>query len=742
MNTHILGIRHHGPGCARHLREALETIRPDLILVEGPPEAEALLQWADDQMQPPVALLFHETETPRNSVFYPFAVFSPEWQAIQYAREHRIPLRFMDLPATHNLAWHTLKNTDEVPEETTETAIHADPTGYLAEAAGYADGEKWWEAMFEQRRDGMAMFEAIAEAMTTLRQTLALPETRYEQTREAWMRKTIRQAEREMYSEVAIICGAWHVPALATMPKQKDDNELLKGLPKVKTEGTWVPWTYERLSLGSGYGAGIVSPGWYHHLWQHPQDDGTIWQTSVATLFRQKDMDISTAHVIEAVRLGHTLAAIRALPFAGLDEMNEATTTVMCMGDSFPMQLIHNGLVVSNRMGVVPDGIPRPPLQADIEKQQKKLRLPVSVDYKDYQLDLRKENDLERSIFLNRLQLLHIHWGTKMTATGKGTFREEWRLQWNTSYLIDIIAMGTWGNTLPEAATAYVLHQLNTATLTDVTNLLQHSLLADLPEVTDALTNRLANVAASAGDVLQLMEVVPGLVQMARYGNVRQNDTEKLTQVAEGIITRICIALPPACCGVSDDAATDLLEQMSALNEAINTLQHADSSYLWEQALQAIASNQQSAPILNGYAVRFLYDRRMLEGDELNRYLSFALSVTNAPATAAGWLEGFLRGSGMILLLDDVLWHTIETWMASLPEDAFIAVLPLLRRTFAHFSHAERRKMGEKAKNNTAAQPTKTQVAEAGIDHQRALQALPIVHRLLGITSPANNTTA
>jgi hypothetical protein len=302
--------------------------------------------------------------------------------------------------------------------------------------------------------------------------------------------------------------------------------------------------------------------------------------------------------------------------------------------------------------------------------------------------------------------------------------------------------MGTWGNTLPEAATAYTLHELNTAALTDVTNMLQHSLHADLPQVTDALVNRLANVAASAGDVLQLMEAVPDLVQMARYGNVRQNDTEKLTQVAGGIITRICIALPPACCGVSDDAATNLLEKMSALNEAINTLQHADSSGLWEQALEAIAGNQQSAAILNGYAVRFLYDRRMLDGDELNRYLSFALSAANAPATAAGWLEGFLRGSGMILLLDDKLWQTIELWMASLPEDVFIAVLPLLRRTFALFSHAERRKMGEKAKNNTSSMPTKTQVAEAGIDHQRALQALPIVHRLLGIITPANTTSA
>ena len=38
MAVHLLGIRHHGPGSARHVREALEELGPDIILIEGPPE--------------------------------------------------------------------------------------------------------------------------------------------------------------------------------------------------------------------------------------------------------------------------------------------------------------------------------------------------------------------------------------------------------------------------------------------------------------------------------------------------------------------------------------------------------------------------------------------------------------------------------------------------------------------------------------------------------------------------------
>ncbi len=70
-------------------------------------------------------------------------------------------------------------------------------------------------------------------------------------------------------------------------------TSLLKGLPKVKAECTWIPWTYDRLTFRSGYGAGIDSPGWYHYLWHHPEDDGTWWVSRIAALLRKKDMDIS-----------------------------------------------------------------------------------------------------------------------------------------------------------------------------------------------------------------------------------------------------------------------------------------------------------------------------------------------------------------------------------------------------------------------------------------------------------------
>ncbi|HET7898930.1 MAG TPA: DUF5682 family protein, partial [Flavisolibacter sp.] len=532
MSVHVLGIRHHGPGSARAVRSYLEELRPDIVLVEGPPEADGILQWAtSEELKPPVAILCYQPENPKQSVFYPFAEFSPEWQAIQFAKKNKIPIRFFDLPMAHQFALDKLE-VDEKPAETapspeplnSEVAqpeqdvvveVRRDPMSFLAEAAGYEDGEKWWEQMFEYRRDGEQVFEAVAEAMQSLREHLPDKEDRREGLREAHMRKMIRQAEREMYTTIAVVCGAWHAPALIHMPKQKEDNELLKGLPKVKVDCTWIPWTYQRLSYYSGYGAGIQSPGWYEHTWHHPTDDGTRWMSKVASLFRQKGMDTSVAHVIEAVRLAETLAVLRGLTKAGLEELNEATLSVLCNGEDILLQLIHDELIVRNKLGEVPSAIPKPPLQVDIEKLQKSLRLPPTADFKDYTLDLRKEGDLARSIFLHRLRLLEIAWGTPSQITGKGTFKEQWRLQWNPNFSIAIIDKGSWGNTVEEAANKYLIHQAEkTTTIQTIAHYLEEALPAELHAAIEVLIRQLDHLSAASGDVVQLMEAIPPLVNV------------------------------------------------------------------------------------------------------------------------------------------------------------------------------------------------------------------------------------
>jgi hypothetical protein len=94
----VFGIRHHGPGSALRLREALHQYQPDLVLVEGPPEGNPLLETAEmPALKPPLAILVYNPKALKQASFYPFARFSPEWVAIEHAQEVMVPVRFIDL---------------------------------------------------------------------------------------------------------------------------------------------------------------------------------------------------------------------------------------------------------------------------------------------------------------------------------------------------------------------------------------------------------------------------------------------------------------------------------------------------------------------------------------------------------------------------------------------------------------------------------------------------------------------
>jgi hypothetical protein len=743
MPHHIFGIRHHGPGSARSLVQALTALQPDCILVEGPPEADSILPLAvHEQMQPPVALLLFAPDEPQRAVYYPFAAFSPEWQAIHYALAQQIPVHFMDLPV--GISFARDKAAEENPTESTEVPndsaiIRRDPLALLAEVAGYADSERWWEHMVEERQDSSQLFQAILEAMTALRSEVDADcprdtaEHEREQLREAHMRKTIRQAHKDGFQTIAVVCGAWHAPVLQTLPAVKADDALLKGLPKLKTTAAWVPWTHERLSSASGYGAGVDAPGWYAHIWHQPHNLTTRWLTHVAHTFRAQGIDISSAHIIETVRLAETVAAMRNRPRPGLAELNEAVQSVMLFGDATPMQLLHRKLLIGEALGSVPDETPQTPLQQDLAQEQKRLRLKPSASDEDLLLDLRKPADLERSYLLRRLQMLGIDWGKGgKRANGKGTFKESWRTLWQPEFAIRLIEAGLWGNTLAEAATHKLVKQTqDTHSLERLASMAHESLYANLPNAVDVLMQRLQAEAAISNDIVHLIQALPELARLLRYGDVRKTSVKQVSHVVTGMVTRICIGLPNACSALNEEAAEAMFKHIQSVQEAVNLLDNDNFSQQWTQTLHSLLDQHGLHTLLAGRCCRLLLQSGAVTEDESARRFGLALSTANDPAQAAAWVDGFLRGSGQLLIYDETLWNLIDHWISSLGDDTFQQLLPVLRRTFSTFAAPERRQMGERVKQGQTTLPVTT--AANDVDATRAAAALPLVAMILGL---------
>ena len=730
MTVTCFGVRHHGPGSARALERALAELEPDAVLIEGPPDADAILPVAgDDAMRPPVALLVYAPDVPRRAVFYPYATFSPEWRAIRYALARDVPVRFIDLPATH---WLGEGDEDDEGEREGRGRLRTDPLGVLAETAGHGDAERWWEDVVEHRRDELSAFDAVADAMTALREGRK-PETPHEARREAFMRRAIRAAAKE-FERIAVVCGAWHVPALTDMPTATSDNALLKGLPRTKVAATWVPWTYDRLAYASGYGAGVLSPGWYDHLFAAEDDVVVRWLTKTAHLLRSEDVEVSSAHVLEAARTAEALATLRGRPLAGLPEIVDATEAVIGTGADAALALVRERLIVGERLGEVPDDTPVVPLQADVTSEQRRLRLKPAASAKRIDLDLRKENDRARSHLLHRLRLLGVDWGEVAEATGvRGTFHELWDLEWRPEFAVRLIEASMWGTTLQAAATAWVRDAVGHAGgLRGLTELVEASLLAELPEATAAAMRAFEERAAVGSDVAQLMDALPPLARVARYGSVRETDVAAITGVVDGLAIRIAIGLAGAVSALDDDAAQYMAARISGVHAALAMLERAELRERWEAALDAIVTRAGVHGLVTGRAARLLLDAGALSAEEAARRLSLALSPGTAPAHAAAWIEGFLSGGGTVLVHDDVLLRVLDDWVAEVGGDGFRDALAVLRRTFATFAAAERRQIGERLARAGAGGRTAA-AADGELDEARAAQVLPLLARILGV---------
>ncbi len=722
---HLLGIRHHGPGSARSVRRALDELRPDVVLIELPADCQPFLKWASgDELRPPVALLGYVLDEPQRAVFSPFAAFSPEWVALRWAAQHGVAVHAIDLPLANSLA--------AAADDLSLTERPADPLGELAAAAGDDDPERWWEDVVEHRGEGVAAFEAVAEAMTAMRGTWEASSTE-EARREAAMRQAIRRVVADGAANPAVICGAWHVPALADpFPSAAVDARTLRGMPKVKVGVSWVPWTHRRLATASGYRSGVSSPGWYAHVFANHDQHVERWLVNAAQLLRARGNLVSPDHVIAAARGAVALAALRGRPQAGLSEVLDAASSVLA--DTGGMTLIHDQLVVGDDIGAVPAAAPQVPLARDLAANQRACRLKPQAGAHTVELDLRTPNGNRRSVLLHRLLALGVPWGEAQEGRGSsGTFRETWRLRWEPELEIRIIELAGFGTTVHAAAVARLVERLHSsAALADIVSVLDAALFADLPEVVAPAVRRLEQAAAHASDVGALIDALTPLATTLRYGDVRSTDAAAVRQVFDGLVVRVTAGVVGACRGLDDAAAQAMVERLSAAQAALAVVDHSSRRAAWPAALAVAAHRGDVHGLVQGRCSRLLHDSEAWDARRVEARVSRALTVGTPPMVGAAFVEGFLAGSGTVLLHDRELLGLIDGWVGELAPDSFADTVALLRRTFGSFEPAERRQLGALI----AARP---RLAAAGfgdeVDADRAAAAIVTVRALLGVPS-------
>lgn len=719
---HFFGVRHLSPSASYHLLAFLERHKPKCILIEGPSDATPLMaQIAQKGVKPPIAMLGYTTELPIETVLYPFASYSPEYQAICWGVKKKVMLRFIDLP-TENM----LKLRQEQPsEEEGEKAkafykYHNSLYKRLAEQVGETDYENYWERHFEHNLNEGSFAPTLAVQSEEMREMVVDRECEeapfdfsYNLIREAYMKREIAKACVEFKpEEIVVIVGAYHLLGIQNgLPAMTDDE--LKKLPKATAQLTLMPYSYLRLSSRTGYGAGNMAPYYFELMWRAMQSDtmgelAATYLTKIAKVLRGQGQNASSASVIEAVRLANVLSAMKGGTYPVLEDLHDAVVTCFGGGGLSSVAEAINKVDIGTAIGVLPEGVSQTPVQEDMNQELKRLKLTnyKSTVAQELSLDLRENLkvkskeaafiDLNRSTFLHRLEVLGIHFATQQhLSQDKASWAEKWVLQWSPEVEIEIVEANLKGETL-EIATAFSLKE-QLSECTDISLVAKIIRQACECQLTDIFTNALTALQTLLVDSDSFIETALAAQELSiliQYGDLRQFSLEPLKPILQQLFLRAALLLVEV--SSCDDKAS------KPIVEAINIMEIiADQQYelvdveTWQKELTHLAWRDDLNTKLSGVAFAILLEHNLATEEECAREVSRRLSAGVPADLGASWFEGFSGRNRYALLSRTVIWKELDSYVRQLDEEQFMRSVVFLRRAFADFEPNQKNSIAE-----------------------------------------------
>lgn len=754
--VNVFGVRHLSPMGAWQLRAYLDRIHPEVVLIEGLDDAAELIpDITRADTRPPIAILAYTDTFPVRTLVYPLASYSPEYQALSWARQNGAKVEFIDLPSEIFLglqdaqaerlekARRTKESTTDEPsigdESNGDPAIDGDsekpatpradiseqlavpePKRSLyervAELAGERDYETYWERNYEHNASHDSYRGAALEFGVAARELEDDPPWwRAENlVREAYMRRRIAETIAAGFApeRIVAIVGAFHAPVLDGNLPAMTDGELAS-LRRRTSKFTLMPYSYFKLSSQSGYGAGNPAPAYFELLWQCLAEGGVghlskRYLSLVARQLRAGGTHRSTAEVIDAVRLAETLSALKRGLAPTLADLRDAAVTILGQGELVTVREALAHVDVGTAIGELPKGVSQTSIQLDFERELARLKLEKykSTVQQELSLDLRENRraksteaaflDLARSSFLHRLRVLEIPLARPAaTRQQSATWAEAWLLQWSPECEIALVEAVLLGETV-ELATAYTFKsRLDAcASIADAASLIKDACQCGLVQSMELARRRLQELAATSSEFAALAHATWQLSLVTRYGDVRRFDPAPLLPLVEELFVQGTLALfSAATC--DNQAAKEHLVAIDVLNRVGLEFHDRVDESLWIGQLQRLADADDRNPLLSGYACAILLERGLIANEALAREVSRRISPGVPADLGAGWFEGLAQRNRYALLARQALWEQLDLYLAALDEDQFRRALVFLRRAFGSFSPREKRHIAE-----------------------------------------------
>ena len=701
------GIRHFSPAGAYFVRQFLDKVKPDLVLIEGPADFDFLIDdIVSKKLVPPFAIMAYTKEAPIDTILYPFAEYSPEYQAILWARENNKECRFFDLESDIMLGFE--RTDDDTKDEET---ISKEPEKNKSDV----DMEGFWERNLEQSENMDAYRAGSALFGESLRKDTKSDDKSFARDiiRESFMKRKINEYIEKGFDteKIVAITGAFHTSAIENLEGAMSDKEY-NGLVRRESNITLMPYSYYRLSKRTGYGAGNAAPAYYELLWQgFLRGDITLHErkylSSLAKYMREHGGIVSSAQVIEATRLARELAVIRGGSVPTLEDLKDASITCMGGGSFGEMAIGFAETDIGKKIGSVPQDAMQTSIQSDFTTKLKQLKLekykelvatPLQLDLRE-NLRVKSEEsaflDLNRSFFLYRLVVLGIDFAKiKKSNQDNATWAENWILQWTPEAEIQIVESVLKGDTIVDAVAFVLGEKLSEATkISEIADVIEDAFNCGLPKIVEGAKRSLDEMANGTIAMCDIADTVSKLSNMISFGDIRKLDREPLVP----IVKRLCIRASLMLVGESacdDIAAATLADDIQKIHSVFMMQDFLDESF-WFDKLIELSNRDDLNTKISGLATAILLDAGKIDELTLRMEVSRRLSMGMPAELGANWFAGLSMRNHYALIGRLTLWESLSEYLDTLDEEEFRRSVVFLRRAFVEYSAKEKDMIAE-----------------------------------------------
>ncbi len=727
----LFPIRHHSPVCSYQLVRTIAEYKPDIILIEGPENANELIPvLSDENTRLPAAfycfykdrkkLVTEDAED--HKCYYPFLYASPEYNAVKQAKKLGIPSKFIDLPY-YEILIHTEKNEGLRKEEAGKKQTYGDDSrlilskfyDILCEKTNIRTFEEFWEKYFEISGIYLTPKQFVKQMHTyciLTRQYENEDRLKKDATleRETHMAYNILAAMQE-YKRVLVVTGGFHSIGIYKIIQNGSVKPVKQHKIHDGDSGCFpTVFSYENSDALHGYASGMRTPKFYDEiavkLLQNDEPDSVYDYVTLDLLAltakecAKSDIPVSMADVSAARSLMQGLCALRNIKQCGMAELTDGITSTFIKGEktlssSMPLKILSK-LATGNEIGCIGDKTHISPLITDFESNCEKFGLSYKTSIpKDVDVPLfAAEKSSELSKFFHRLDFLDCDFAKMLKGPDlhrnkdRSRVRESWRYKRTPnvdSILTDHTAEGT---TIKEACLSVAKKRLRAEhRLETAAEIAVDCFLMGLPLGSDDI-RLIENILMQDGDFFSLGAGMHRFEMLFKLEQLYETEYNSSLVQLEKCFGKLLSALP-SMADIPTEQAGDCIKIMKIMYSASDSIL-TDMRETFGSVLLTLAESDKKEPSVYGAAMGLLYAMDPKYGQAAkNAMKGYLKGSSEVRKQGTGYLKGLFETARDIALADNSFTKMTNTLLRDMEHEEFMEILPTMRLAFSYFTPSE-----------------------------------------------------